>query len=254
MTHARFYAPGIHPGGDRVVLPADESHHLARVLRLTAGDEVAAFDGRGGEFLARVERADREAAVLRILRTIDRAPDPTTDLVLVQAGLKGDKMDGVVRDTTMAGVARIAPVATERSIVPLRALTRAHAAGKWQRVAISSAKQCGRARLPVIEPPLSFEDWLRSPFEGIRLLLVEPSATERAAVRLRDALDGTAPRSVACIVGPEGGWSPTEREAAASAGCAIVTLGPMTLRADAAGLVAVSIVSFVLGENERRGR
>lgn len=243
-TRPRFYAPDLDPSRGETILSSDESHHLVRVMRLVAGDEVAVFDGHGHEFRARVARADRDGATVTLGDPVLTAPDPLVPTVLVQAVLKGDKMDGVVRDTTMAGVARIVPVVTERSLVGLSALGRAHAHERWQRVAVASAKQCGRARLPAIDPPRSFGDWLEAPFEGLRLLLSEPSSGADAILPMRATLAGPFPQAVACIVGPEGGWSAAERQAALAAGCALASLGQMTLRADAVGLVAVSLVNF----------
>jgi 16S rRNA (uracil1498-N3)-methyltransferase len=241
----RFYAPDLDPSRDEVVLSPEESHHLVRVLRLVRGDEAAVFDGRGHEFAGRVARADRHAAAITILDALAPSPEPAVAIVLAQAVLKGDKMDGVVRDATMAGVSRIDPLLTERTLVKVSTLARGHAQERWQRVAVSSAKQCRRSRLPEIDLARPFREWLDGPFEGRRLLLVEPQAGV-SALTLRDALRDSQPSAVCCIVGPEGGWTEEEREAAAAAGCPIVTLGPMTLRADAAGLVAVSIVSFAL--------
>ena len=150
------------------------SHHLVRVMRLVAGDEIAVFDGEGHEFQARVVRADRKGAVVAIGQPIRSAPEPAVAAVLVQAVLKGDKMDAVVRDATMAGVARVVPVITERSVVGLSALARGHAHERWQRIAVASAKQCRRARLPAIDAPRPLSEWLEVPFDGRRLLLVEP--------------------------------------------------------------------------------
>jgi 16S rRNA (uracil1498-N3)-methyltransferase len=241
-TRPRFYAPDLDPSQSQLTLSTDESHHLVRVLRLVTGEEIAVFDGRGHEFQARVARADRNAAVVTIGAPLVTGPEPVVLTVLVQAALKGDKMDGVVRDATMAGVSRIVPVATERSLVGESALKRAHE--RWQRIAVASAKQCGRARLPAIDPPLQVRQWLDAPFDGRRLVLVEPSSGVDAVQTLRAGLAGPVPPRVACLVGPEGGWSARELEAAVSAGCILVSLGSMTLRADAAGLVAVSLVNF----------
>ncbi len=246
----RFYAPDLNPSQERVTLPPDESHHLVRVLRLTRGDEAIVFDGRGAEFLARVESADRQAAVVRLIALRQPAPDPPVAIVLVQAVLKGDKMEAVIRDATMAGVARITPVITERSQVKLSALARSHAWDRWQRVAISSAKQCGRARLPTIDLAKPFEEWLQAPFDGLRLMLVEPSTDGQGPARLRDVLPSAPPAAVGSIVGPEGGWSSEERALATDAGCIAAALGPMTLRADAAGLVAVAVLSFAFDPSQ----
>ena len=163
------------------------------------------FDGDGREFEARVARADRSGASVTIGAPIAIAPDPTVLTTLVQAVLKGDKMDGVVRDATMAGVAQIVPVVTERSLVGRSVLKGAHE--RWQRIAVASAKQCGRARLPAIDPPQPLREWLEAPFDGRRLLLAEPSSGEDHIQTLRAGLAGPVPQRVACIVGPEGGWS-----------------------------------------------
>ena len=241
----RFYAPDLDPSAEETTLPADESHHLVRVMRLGRGDEVSVFDGRGREFHAHVLRADRNATVVSLDEPVDVPAAPAVETTLVQAVLKGDKMDEVVRDATMAGVARVVPIVTERTLVKPSMLERAHARARWERVAISSAKQCRRASLPTIDPPCTFHDWLASPAVGRRLLLVEPSAGDGLAVPLRDGLTGS-PKAVSCAVGPEGGWTAEEQQAASSAGCVLVSLGPMTLRADAVGLVAVSLILFAL--------
>jgi 16S rRNA (uracil1498-N3)-methyltransferase len=241
---ARFYAPDLNPSHERVTLSADESHHLVRVLRLTRGAHVIVFDGRGVECLAQVESADRQATIVHLVEPRPPAPDPPVRIVLVQSVLKGDKMDSVIRDATMAGVAHIAPVITDRSLVKLSALARAHARERWERVAIASAKQCGRSRLPTIEKAVPFDEWLHAPFDGLRLFLTEPSPEGRGAARLRDVLPTAPPPAIGSIVGPEGGWSGDDRALAAGAGCVAASLGPMTLRADAAGLVAVAVLSF----------
>ena len=247
VTRSRFYAPDLDPSCAETILSADESHHLARVMRLVSGDELVVFDGKGHEYEARVLRADRRAAAIALGAALKSVAAPRIPTVLVQAVLKGDKMDGVVRDATMAGAEMIVPVVTERSLVGLAALGRAHSLERWQRVAISSAKQCGRARLPDIQVPRLFTDWLDAGFDGLRVLLAEPSGGERVA-SLRAVLAEAAAPTVACIVGPEGGWSAGERQLASSAGCVAASLGRMTFRADAVGLVAVSLVNFTFDE------
>jgi 16S rRNA (uracil1498-N3)-methyltransferase len=243
----RFYAPSLDQNQPHVILSAEESHHLLKVLRLGVGDEVAVFDGRGHEFTARVERVASKAVTLSLGARARVPSRPAVSVVLVQAVLKGDKMDDVVRDATMAAVTAIVPVVTERSLVSVSALARSHAVERWQRIAIASAKQCRRADLPSIDRPQPFRDWLASPFDGQRLVFVEPASETGAsgdAQSLRRALPAER-HAVACVIGPEGGWSNEERQMATAAGCAVVTMGPMTLRADAAGLVAVSLVNFV---------
>lgn len=246
MTLPRFHAPDLDAAHGTVTLSPDESHHLVRVLRLSGSDPVVVFDGRGRQFVGRVDRADRHHATIVLVEEIAAAEDHATPIVLVQAVLKGDRMDDVVRDATMAGASRIVPIVAERSQVRLSSLQRNHVDDRWRRVAIASAKQCGQARLPEIDPVQTLDRFLETPAAGLRLVLVEPGNAGGAVKPLQSLLAGPDPALVSCLVGPEGGWSAAERSRAAAAGWEEVTIGPMTLRADAAGLVAVAVVSYAL--------
>lgn len=248
VTLARFYAPDLDPTQVEVTLSPDESHHLVRVMRLVRGDHVAVFDGRGLEFRGRVHRADRQSATVAILDPVDATPEPAVPITLVQAVLKGDKMDAIVRDATMAGVARMTPIVTEHSLVSLSTIHKARAIDRWQRIAVASAKQCGRTRLPIITPPVRFADWINQAFDGVRLLLVEPSAVSGRVPNLARLRHEDAPRAAACLVGPEGGWAGLERDSAIAAGCRPFSLGSLTLRADAVPVVAVSLLRFAFDD------
>src|SRR4249920_1139889 len=118
----RFFAPSLDPGDETVTLPREESEHLTRVLRLTIGDTVAVFDGRGHEFLARVTGAavgpDRRRDIaVQLLSRVEPAVEPSVALTLVQAVLKADKMDDIVRDAVMLGAAAIHPIISHRTEV-----------------------------------------------------------------------------------------------------------------------------------------
>src|SRR5207302_3612514 len=108
----RFFAPALDPGDETVTLPRDEAEHLTRVLRLGVGDTVSVFDGRGREFLARVASAVRRNVTVQLVSRLDPAIEPAVHLTLVQAIIKGDRMDDVVRDAVMLGVAAIQPIVT----------------------------------------------------------------------------------------------------------------------------------------------
>ena len=118
----RFYAPAL--SDDSVfALPADEAHHLARVVRLRAGDSIAVFDGRGREALARIESVTAKRVSARILEPRSAAPEPRVAVTLAQALLKSDKMDRVIRDAVMLGVTAIQPFVSRRTDVPIKAVT-----------------------------------------------------------------------------------------------------------------------------------
>jgi 16S rRNA (uracil1498-N3)-methyltransferase len=237
----RFYVPHAEMAVREVAMPADEASHLTRVMRLRVGDAIAVFDGRGHEFRANVVSAVRGKVRVELIEPIDPAPEARVPIALVQAVLKGDKMDDVVRDATMMGVAAIEPIVTARTI----ARGKRPQNDRWSRVAIASAKQSRRAVVPAIAATQDFSQWLASSAHGLRLILVEPSAGERDIDSLH-LLENHAAGSLALIVGPEGGWSPEEREHADRAGCVAVTLGGLTLRADAVATAALAIARFAL--------
>ncbi len=245
VMRPRFYVPDLDPRVSTAALPADEARHLTRVMRLKEGDEIAVFDGRGHEFRARVAAAVRDRVQVELMEPVNPAPEARVPLTLVQAVLKGDGMDGVVRDSTMMGVAAIDPIITARTIGPLRALESGRARERWTRIAVSSAKQCRRATVPAIRQGHSFGEWLELDGPGLRLILVEPSASAGTEQSLH-FLESHAPASLSLLVGPEGGWTSDERQQAEAAGCVPVTLGSLTLRADATALAAIAIVRFVM--------
>ena len=111
----RFFAPSLDSGDETVLLPREEAEHLTRVLRLGVGDTVSVFDGRGREFLARVASAQRRDVRVQLLSRTEPAAEPLVALTLVQAALKGDKMDDVVRDAVMLGAAAVQPIVTRRT-------------------------------------------------------------------------------------------------------------------------------------------
>jgi 16S rRNA (uracil1498-N3)-methyltransferase len=240
----RFFAPALDAGDETVVLPKDEAEHLRRVLRLGVGDTVSVFDGRGHEFAARVIVALPRETRVQVMSRIDPPPEATVPITLVQAMLKGDKMDEIVRDAVMLGVSAIQPLVTKRSEMTVAALLRASRIERWRRVAVASVKQSRRAVLPDIRTPLSFENHLEEPLGGLALMLVEPGA--HADVEPMSALKREPiPSGASVWIGPEGGWDEREWKSAHERGVRLISLGERTLRADAVPVAIVSILSFL---------
>jgi 16S rRNA (uracil1498-N3)-methyltransferase len=240
----RFFAPTLDPGDETVSLPRDEGEHLVRVLRLSAGDTVSVFDGRGHEFLARVASLAPRDVRLQLLSRVNVPPEAVVPITLVQAVLKGDKMDEIVRDAVMLGVTAIQPLVCRRAETTVAALVRGARLDRWRRLALASAKQSGRAVVPEILTPLAFDTCLDEPPAALRLMLVEPSAdavTEPIGV-LRD---GHPPADASVWIGPEGGWDPVECAAGRRRGLRLVSLGRHTLRADAVPVAVLSVLRFL---------
>jgi 16S rRNA (uracil1498-N3)-methyltransferase len=243
MPH-RFFAPALDVGDETVVLPKDEAEHLRRVLRLGVGDTVSVFDGRGHEFLARVTVALPRETRVQLMTRVETPPESGVPITLVQAVLKGDKMDEIVRDAVMLGIAAIQPLVTKRTETTVAALLRASRVERWRRVAVASVKQSRRAVLPDIRTPLSFDNHLDERSPGLRIMLVEPEAhvdVEPLAALRREPI----PSDAAIWIGPEGGWDEREWSAARDRGVRLMSLGPRTLRADAVPVAVLSVLSFL---------
>jgi len=258
----RCFAPSLTGDSSTVTLPAGEATHLLRVLRIRVGGAVRVFDGRGLEYLARVSRATKSVVELSIGARVVPAPETRVAVTLAQALLKTDKFDTVVRDATMLGVVAIRPLMTASVDVPEAAVRDGGRLDRWHRVAIASAKQCGRAVVPALHAVASLAECLAADGSTVRVLLAEPSASlsedrvsgdrvsgDRVSGDSVEALRAEAPPASALVlVGPEGGWSSDELERGRAAGCRIVTLGNRTLRADAAPLIALAVLQYVWGE------
>lgn len=234
-------APDVASG--TATLSGEEAHHAVRVLRLRDGDEIALFDGAGREWTGRIARVERGRVVVDRLAKVAPAAEPAVRLVLGQAVLKGSAMDDVIRDATMMGAAGVQPLMTAHTAVKPAVATRRSVTERWRRIALASAKQCRRATLPDVHETRAFEAWVNDASGDLKLMFVEPATG--AARSLRTLVGAPAPARVALLVGPEGGWAKEEVDGAVSRGWIPVTLGALTLRADAVPIAAIALVRFL---------
>jgi 16S rRNA (uracil1498-N3)-methyltransferase len=195
------------------------------------------FDGRGGEWAAEVLQMGRQQVSVQVLayRAVDREPALAVTLAIGMPA--NERMDLLVEKATELGVARLQPLLTERSVLRLVGERAERKREHWQAVAVAACEQCGRARVPVVEPVRSFAAWLAQAPAGLRLLLsLQPQArslTERAA--------HLEPGATVCTLsGPEGGLTAPEEAAALAAGFVATGLGQRVLRAETAPLAALA--------------
>jgi 16S rRNA (uracil1498-N3)-methyltransferase len=245
----RFHVPGVNSTAVRdkaqVELPEDEAEHLVRVLRLGVGDEVDVFDGRGGLWRAEVVQVGKKSASIRPIEAVTPARELEVRISLILSVLKGDKMDEVVRDAVMMGVAAIRPVVSERSDVSLTSMARSSRIARWQRIAVASAKQCGRAVVPEIHDAAPLDWYWTEPAGAVRIMCIEPSA---ALGDVKSVPAVARPAVADLIIGPEGGWAVSEVAAAHDSGAILMSLGSRTLRADAVPIVALTALLTIWGD------
>jgi 16S rRNA (uracil1498-N3)-methyltransferase len=229
----RFFvaAPGL--DGDTVVFAPREAHHIARVLRLGPGTRVIAFDGACE---AEVELSEI-GTIVRGRRV--GAPRPARrplEITLLQGVARGPKMDLIVRMATEIGVAVVRPVLTARA-VPDPGETRV---ARWRRIAREAARQCGRADVPEVPAPAPLPDAL-SALGPVDLLLVPWEEEDRPIGRI---VAGRRLATAGIVIGPEGGLAPEEVRDARAAGGETVSLGPLVLRTETAGVVAAAMLFY----------
>jgi len=245
MTRRRFYAPpdSLNASAQTVTLGPDEARHLRDVLRLKAGDEVYVFDGRGREFRCVVSTSKRDTADLQIEAEVQPAnPESHLQLNLCVALLKGEKFDLVVQKATELGVKKITPLLTRFADIQLRDASDAtKRLVRWQRIAIETAKQSGRAFVPEISLPVDFEAALD--VDGLGVMFAE-----RDGESLEHLTRESAPQSVTALVGSEGGWSDAEIEAARARNFHVITLGGRILRAETAAITVAALLQHLFGD------
>ena len=251
MTRRRFYAP---PGAfnsnlENVTLAADEARHLRDVLRLKTGDEVYVFDGVGKEFHCRVEESRRDTAQLKVIAEVAPArPESPLQLTLAVALLKGEKFDLVVQKATELGVMRVVPVVTKLADIRLRdGADAGKRVARWQRIALEAAKQSGRAVVPEIVAPVSFESLIETfgQEQGVSCLMFSERDGE-SIVAAKGKFSNVS--LLTALVGSEGGWTDEELAAARQAGWTIVTLGGRTLRAETAAIAVAVLLQHIAGD------
>ena len=226
-----------------MTLGPDEARHLRDVLRLKAGDEVYVFDGRGREFRCVVSTSKRDTADLQIEAEVQPAnPESHLQLNLCVALLKGEKFDLVVQKATELGVKKITPLLTRFADIQLRDASDAtKRLVRWQRIAIETAKQSGRAFVPEISLPVDFEAALD--VDGLGVMFAE-----RDGESLEHLTRESAPQSVTALVGSEGGWSDAEIEAARARNFHVITLGGRILRAETAAITVAALLQHLFGD------
>ncbi|MCK5528570.1 MAG: 16S rRNA (uracil(1498)-N(3))-methyltransferase [Kiritimatiellae bacterium] len=217
-----------------------EAHHLLNVLRISAGEQVAVFDGSGREAIAMVELEQGGEVVLHILDIID-ATLPAVSITLLQAVPKGKRMDFVVEKGVELGVARFVPLTTSRGVV------KATKTERWERVAISATKQCGLSKVPEITSVMTVMEALDQ-YAGDGLFLI--GSLFDGAQPIRDILQQARADKVdkvTVLIGPEGDLTEAEMEQAIAKGGVPVSFGNLVLRVETAAIYAASVISYELG-------
>jgi len=246
---ARFFIDAPLFSGANLSLPPGPARHV-QVLRLQPGATIALFDGRGGEFAATVTQMGR-SEVQVLIGAHDPVQRELARSVTLALGMPAnERMDTLIEKAAELGVAAIAPLMCERSVLRLHGERAEKKLAHWRGVAIAASEQCGRTQVPALAAIAALSTWLAAlPPLGVGastgarwLLSLQPGAPTlaQAAAALADART-----PVRVLSGPEGGLSAGEEALALRCGFAPVGLGPRVLRADTAPLAVLALLGLV---------
>ena len=246
MNLPRFYCREALSPGAHVELPEPVARHAVRVLRLPPGAAVVLFDGRGGEYLAHIERITKDKVFVALAAWNDVERESPLAVTLVQALQAGEKMDFTIQKAVELGVRDIVPVESRRSVLKLAGERAAKRIAHWQGVAAAACEQCGRNQVPLVAPLERLDQWLAraAPKDCVRVMLA-PGAELTLAELLPVSPDG---RQVQLLIGAEGGLDPQEVIAAQQAGFQAVRMGPRIMRTETAGLAALAALQGLWGD------
>ena len=220
-------------------LPEAQAHYIGRVLRHAAGDAVQLFDGSGREYLGELVEVGKRAVRVELREQLDGQAESPLRIHLGQGLSRGERMDWAIQKATELGVAEITPIVSERCEVRLKDERADKRLAHWRQVAISACEQCGRSVVPLIHSPQELDTWLGKVEAELKLVL-HPVA--------ESWVGHTPPRSLAFLIGPEGGLNDPEVQRARAAGFHAARLGPRVLRTETAPVVALAVAQQLWGD------
>lgn len=233
-----FVDDDLRAGGELAIGP-DQTHYLANVMRLKAGDELLVFNGRDGEWRTRLANVGKRGATVALVAR-ERSQTQPPDLDLVVAVVKRARLETIAEKAAELGARRLLPVTTSRTNAGRANIARLAA------IAVEGAEQTGRLDVPEILPEAKLAEVISAWPADRRLMFCDEAGDARPAL---EALAGQPAGPWAILIGPEGGFSPEERAAArAVPGALAVNLGPRILRADSAAIAALTLWQASLGD------
>ena len=236
----RFYMDSSLAVGEQVQLSETVFHHWTRVLRAKVGDQATlfngiAFNGLGGEYLVKLTQIEKKSATVQVLSFDPINRDLPIKVTLGQVMSKGDRMDYVIQKSTELGVSEIQLLTSERCEMRLKYDRDQKKIEHWQSVAIAACEQCGLNLVPKILPPLSVNEWIDSVDTELKLIMTLADQPFK--------FSDEKPKSIALLVGPEGGLSQSEIDFALAKQFQAWTIGKRVLRTETAPIAALGVIN-----------
>ena len=232
----RFYIEAELAVDTQIELTETVFHHWCKVLRAQVGDQATLFNGQGGEYQVELTEVAKKSATVQVLTFNPANRTPAIRTLLGQVMSKGDRMDYAIQKAVELGVSEIQLLTSERCEMRLKYDRDQKKLDHWQGIAIAACEQCGMNIVPKILAPLSLEKWLASELPATKLVLA-PNKDET------DPLT-QASQNITLLIGPEGGLSEAEIQAANEVGFMNWCIGERVLRTETAPVVALSILNY----------
>ncbi|MBE6897671.1 MAG: 16S rRNA (uracil(1498)-N(3))-methyltransferase [Ruminococcaceae bacterium] len=236
----RFFTETINES--KGIISGDDAKHIAKVLRMHAGEKLVACDCQGYDYDCVIESLSDKEVELSVEKRYLSETEPSVSVTLYQAMPKSDKMELIIQKAVELGVSAIVPVQTKRCVSRPDAKSMAKKLERYNRIALEAAKQCGRGRIPQVLPMLDFADAIKAMKEDQRAFLFYENSTSSFRKELEQGVN-----SVSIMVGAEGGFEEEEVQKALDSGIASLSLGKRILRCETAPLAALSIIMYETG-------
>ncbi|KGD63810.1 hypothetical protein Y5S_03017 [Alcanivorax nanhaiticus] len=236
----RFFDDQEFQSDQLVELGAAASHHIGKVLRMAEGDAIEVFNGRGGEWQARIDTITKKSVTVELLAFNEANRTPPLSVTVALPMIKGDRMDYAIQKATEMGAAKIVVLDTERCEVRLKGERADKKLGQWQAIAISACEQCGLNIPPTVCGVENLKSWLGSALPAGKLIAHPGEKAFDPAVLTRG-------ESLVLLTGPEGGFSEEELAMAQEAGFTPFALGERVLRAETAPVALLAALWAWLG-------
>ncbi len=239
----KFFVPRENISDNKLIINSEDVNHISKVLRFGIGDKITCCDGMGNDYEVQICTLDKREIICNILSSKKAETEAGLFVTLIQGIPKGSKMDYIIQKTTELGVKRIIPCEMNRCVAKIDGDKKIE---RWQKIAVEAAKQSGRGMVPEVTSPVSFTGALNILKEAD--ICFAPYECEEESYLKPLLTSGAIPKTVTYIIGPEGGFDPTEVEKLANEKIPTVSLGKRILRTETAGEAVLSMVMYELGD------
>ena len=225
---------------DAPFIDGDDARHIIRSLRMRIGETLTVCDTMGTDYLCEIAETEENLVRLNVLEEIENRTEPTVKVTLFQCNPKGDKLDMVVQKAVELGISEIVPVLSEHCVSRPDGKSAGKKRERMQKIADEAAKQSGRGKLPTIGEFISFKECCKRLDDFDKSILFYELGGKPIAEIVNEDI-----KSIAIVIGPEGGFSKAEVESAKENGAEIATLGPRILRTETAPLAAITAIMLL---------